>query len=92
MSYQFESFSALTLRSLRLCGESQPRKIHRRDAEAAEVAQRKAEIKSRRLLTRIVAFDKLSHRLERIDLVNCLVRPQAYDARKAQSVAALVTI
>ncbi len=31
-------------RSLRLGGESYPRKSHRRDAEAAKVAQRKDEI------------------------------------------------
>src|SRR5437870_712585 len=48
------------------------------------------------IISRIInlrcAFDKLSHRLQRIDLVNRLVRPQAYDAWKAQSVATLVTI
>src|SRR6266480_5155754 len=33
-------FSALSRRARRLCGESSPRKAHRRDAEFAEVAQR----------------------------------------------------
>src|SRR5712692_1694865 len=45
LSYQFD-FSALPRRSLRLCGESQPRKARRRDAEAAKDAQGKAEIKT----------------------------------------------
>ena len=39
--------SALTLRSLRLCGESWARQAHRRDAEAAKATQRKTEIKTR---------------------------------------------
>src|SRR5712692_700511 len=44
------------------------------------------------LSTCAVAFDKLTDRRKRINLVNRLVRPQAYDARKAQRVASLVAI
>src|SRR5712691_913884 len=39
----FDFLSALTLSSLRLRGESQSRKAHRRGAEVAKVAQRKAK-------------------------------------------------
>ena len=37
---------ALTQSALRLCGESEVREVHRRDAENAKAAQRKAQIKT----------------------------------------------
>ena len=55
-SVLFDLLSALTLRALRLCGESWLRRVHRRDAENAEVAQRKPEIEILQLTVASVRY------------------------------------
>ena len=40
----------------------------------------------------LLATCQLSDRLQRINLVDCLIRPQTYDARKAQSVPTFVPV